>query len=216
MDLHVVNWPDSVLVTTPVPASQSVSDPYGVYDLSDEAARVLTSFGGETATPPDRMSNLMRRVSPAIRGSFWAWRQSPYRLERWSTGGGRIQAIERTAPWFEPEVPTSLVRPVVQDVQEDRSGRLWIFLNMPLPDWEEALPVAPGSPTEFPVEAIAFERMYVSRVEVLDPTTGRLVARTDLDSWIVSSFPRNRAAIYGTTELGVPFVRIVQLSLREQ
>jgi hypothetical protein len=55
------------------------------------------------------------------------------------------------------------------------------------------------------------ERYYRTRVEVIDPAAGRVVASTQLDAWIVAVLPGERAAVYATNAQGTPFVKIVQL-----
>lgn len=206
-----LHWPDSVLVSTSVSAYGSSLDPYRLYDLSDTTT-LLASFGGEGPAPDPLSAPRSHRIVPAAGGGFWAWRSSSYELDHWTMGGVRLQTIERTPEWFGSE-SLGLAQPGIQDVVEDAQGRLWVIVHMPRPNWEDALPVLPPGVRELPVEAIEFDKLYRTTVEVLLPDEKRVLARTDLDVWIVSALPGNRAAIYGTTDLGYPFVRIVRLNL---
>ena len=70
------------------------------------------------------------------------------------------------------------------------------------------------SPSRLETPRPAFERLYRTTVEVIDPRTARVVTQRVLDEWIVAALPGNRAAAYSVDERGMPRITIVQLSLQ--
>lgn len=204
----VLEWPDIVFFK-----GRGRVDPSVVPAVYINAAFKLASLGTEQLRVVNSIGEGWGGGEVAVAGPFavWTWEYNPYRLERWTAGGKRTHLIERQPPWFpDSAVPMAPVhrgqRPPahLQAAQQDEAGRLWVFANVPVKVWPEGDAVHPGN---------AMDEYYRTRVEVIDPEAGRVIASTMLDAWIVSALPGQRAAIYGTNEMGAPFVRIVQLRL---
>jgi hypothetical protein len=201
--LEIFDWPRGVFNKLPgnveMPGPVYVRKPFQMVDLSGPTPRVLRSFGAgfDIGVTPSRTPY-----------QVWVWDYSPYRIEKWSSAGERVDAIERHPSWFpEGERPApqrnQLPPAHLQWVQEDSQGLVWVFISYPVGIWPEGA----GPITR------EMEKYFRTRVEVIDPNAGRVVVSTVLDRWIVSPLPGGQAAVYGTNAQGTPFIQIVQLTL---
>jgi hypothetical protein len=202
-------WPDLVLRKLPARAEmlapgrvRHVARPFALLDLSGSTARVLGDFGegrdwGAASADPF---------------SLWTWDYHPYRIQRWSRSRVLLDDLERRPSWFpagaaadEPPGPRRGEMPPahVQGAVQDSEGRIWAFVNEPIAVWPDG---AASLNSEM-------HRYFRTRVEIIDPTANRLIASLPLEGWVVAPLPGLRAAMYGTTPQGTPYVRIVQLSL---
>jgi hypothetical protein len=169
-----------------------------VVSLRGSTPRVTNSFGGGIDLGIARADSI----------SAWVWDYQPYRIERWSWNGTRSHAIERRLSWFPIERPISqrgeMPPAHLQSVQQDAQGRIWVLVNEPVAVWPQS------ATTHYTTE---MHEYYRTRLEVIDPDARRLVASVPLEGWAVSLLPGERAAVYGTTAQGTPYIRIVQLAL---
>jgi hypothetical protein len=92
---------------------------------------------------------------------------------------------------------------MVQSVQQDALGRVWVFINLPVTVWREGDPYSPET----------MDRYYRTRIEVIDPVAGRVVTRHDLEGWALSALPGQQVALLETSADAEFQVRIVQLTL---
>ena len=60
---------------------------------------------------------------------------------------------------------------------------------------------------------MAYERLYRTMVEVIDPTEGRVIARRTIDQWVIAALPGRRIAAYTADRDGIPQVEISQFEL---
>jgi hypothetical protein len=176
-------------------------DPLTLASLRNPAVQVLNQIG----------SGWSGGVAGAGANSIWTWEYMPYRIEEWTVGGVASRALDRRPSWFpHADVPmmssvrNQLPPPHLQGVQQDSEGRIWVFANVPVTVWAASDPVSPSS---------QMEKYFRTRIEVIDPTAERVIASVLLDAWVVSPLPGGRAAVYGTTPQGTPYVSIVQLTL---
>lgn len=66
---------------------------------------------------------------------------------------------------------------------------------------------------EYPLSAIAFEKMFQTTLEVLNPRSRKVVARFELTDWILDCLPDRRFAINTTDSDGVFQVRVAMFEL---
>ena len=223
----VLEWPNAVLVSSTTPAAPGTYDSYGVVDMSGPDAVLLESFGSDRDAPPaGRSSSFFRSQTPAAGDQVWTWRPFPYpyRVERWSSDGVRTATLERESSWYPSEWPGSRwwpdgepPPPQVRTFREDAAARLWVFIDVAAPTWPEGMPPWPegARAVEIPGGTIQMEKLYQTLVEVIDPGEGRVIAQSRIDGWVISALSGDRAAIYGTTPIGIPFIRIVQLNFTQ-
>jgi hypothetical protein len=98
-------------------------------------------------------------------------------------------------------------------VQVDSSGLLWVFASVPSDTWPSAWPAALPGLVELSTSSIAFEKLYHTAIEVIDPSINRVIARSFLDSWIVEALPNRRAVTYSVDVAGGRHFSVVSLSL---
>lgn len=132
----------------------------------------VRSFGNSSTGPQGfQFSGGQRAVSYTRGDRIWVNPYGQYRLELWDTAGVHLKSFVHDAPWLEPwnrTIPGApfRVRPNARviGVHEDSAGRLWVIGRIPERDWR-------------PVEDTrAYELVYDSVVEVIDPASGKLLA----------------------------------------
>ena len=97
--------------------------------------------------------------------------------------------------------------------EEDDSGLLWVFVHVAAPTWAEAWPkLAPGT-REVSSSAIAYDKLFRTTVEVIDPTIGRVVARREFDKYILAALASRRAVTYSVDADGLPRLEVLSLFL---
>jgi hypothetical protein len=105
---------------------------------------------------------------------FWVAPQNRYTLELWDTSATKRRQIQRAAPWFEPwfgsiDPTKTRPKPQVKGIAEDAAGRLWVNLLIADASW---VPVPPRAPST----AIDPNKLFDSRIELIDPRSGQLLA----------------------------------------
>jgi hypothetical protein len=139
----------------------------------------------------------------APNGDLWTYMQENYRLERHSPDGEVQQIIGvtvpgRARPFLTHEEEDSLVAvkagqhkhperpmpPPRMSAIVDSTGLLWVARSYPKPFWDTVTVVPdPHSPFE-PAHEVSItvdqrDGAYITAVEVIDPRTGQLLARTE-------------------------------------
>jgi hypothetical protein len=216
----VVNWPALVVmngdVSTPAGAGWSLHR----VSFAQEEVSVLGSFGPDQGEmrPGSEFAGYQHLAS--VRGDHvWSADRSSYRLHLWTPDGVSMRSLERTPEWFSTTSPMGIGSPAtppppaVTAIEEDAAGLVWVFIRVPAESWQEAWSGVPLTAREVSVRDIAFEKLFRTVIEVIDPRRARVVARRFVDKWVVASIPGLRAAMYATNADGVPTVSIVQLLL---
>jgi hypothetical protein len=144
-----------------------------------EGGRVVRSFGSESGTfRPDIPHFDRRAVAPAGPGRVWSAHKNRYQIELWSTAGRKLREYRRSVDWFPPYLATRAVSPdappatLLQQVWQDRDGRLWVSMLVADRNWRRA--VRPGGPHGYTVADYDGYRDTV--IEVIDPERGRVLA----------------------------------------
>ena len=211
-DAIVLQWPSSMVFTGTARGPAVASSPLHVVELGHTEARLVRSFGPEqAATRPDQ--RLMHRLAISTNGRFWSAERSTYLLHFWADTVAR--RFERRPPWFAagtriigtPSTPPSAS---ITAIQQDSSGLLWVFTQVPAPTWRQAWSnIRPGA--EVPVGQIGYEFLFRTMVEIIDPRSARVVVARQLDEWVTHVLPGQKAATYTVDREGAPHVVIVQL-----
>jgi hypothetical protein len=142
---------------------------------------IQRSFGnksGEKLPLPKANTYAVR----ANRGdAVWMATDQRYAIELWSPDGKLLKTIQRKVEWFpdQPSAPrargSSSPYSRLLGIQEDKEGRLWTISVRVVPHVERTLDLplsGPGGEAAF-LAAYGDQTKYV---EVLDPTSGEVVA----------------------------------------
>lgn len=180
MQLHLL--PDGRgLFSAPVRGELALY-PLHLLDASGEHVR---SFGAV----PEEFESIgvdaeWRKITPAGPTSVWAAFLDRYRIELWDAAVEDEQpkhVVERSVDWFPAGVPEaiSLKEPPVtrlQAVRQDSAGRLLVLLHTADVRWREV--VAPGAAHPNVTDPVRYRN---SRIEMLDPESGELLASAEHD-----------------------------------
>lgn len=115
-------------------------------------------------------------LAPAAEGGTWLASIWDYEIARHDPPGQARTMVTRTVEWF-PFAPPRIdeaeldARPpsTLRHLFEDDSGRLWVFVASPSPNWEPGIPLEPRYEWAL--------RSFESIVEVIDLVGGAVLAR---------------------------------------
>jgi hypothetical protein len=203
-----------------VSTGASVGWPLHLLSLEQQTATVLRSFGPDDGQLlPNTQLEKTQLLTESQGGRAWSADIVRYRLSLWTRDGTLSQSLERHPTWFSGVspygigTPTTPPPPAITAIQEDGSGRLWVFIQVAGPRWRSAWPQIGRGTHEVASRTIAFEKLFRTIVEVIDPKEGRVVARRSFDDWFVAGLPTGRSAIYSVDQQGLPHVAIVALGV---
>lgn len=153
--------------------------------------RLLRSFGSESgAYRPDIPFLTSRAIAPAGTSRIWSAHRVQYVIDLIDVASGQIvKQLIREAHWFpsrlRPTVHNAVVgqpEPFVLSVAEDAGGLLWVFIGVADSQWRSTVrPPGPGAPHGEIVDEQAY---WNTRIEVLDPTRGTLVAAREIPTYL--------------------------------
>jgi len=198
-----------------------VGYPLHVLDLGGEP-KLGRSFGSEKGALRPTAPHLIRRVLWASSaGGVWSGRRYEYVLERFGPTGERKRALRRKTDWFRGVVPPSLGQPdappppKLVTLCEDGRGRVWTFTWRAAADWAEAWKklgdVRPGMEIRGPPE---LDKLYDTMVEVIDPQRGVVLLSERWPGIVLRALGHGTVASLAQDELGVPYVDIWRVTLR--
>ncbi len=187
--------------------------------LVDTGGSVVRSFGSVRPDYDPRAAMAMMKVT--ARGpdgaSVWTVGRGDYLMELWDTLGHRRAVLKRSSQWFHSYdlnravSPTVPPQPIITDSRSDDEGRLWIAVAVPASGWKEAL--SEPSPGVFALDEV---RAYATVLEVIEPSSGQLIASDRLsDFFMVGFFAGDLVATYREDEAGFPYVDIWRVSLEQ-
>ena len=219
----VLRWPDNVVVHVPQEGMPRELGPLLRLSLEGRQAEVLSSFGSEPDgdTGPDWFVRLYH-ITPARSGGHWSADYALYQLSRWSADGNRVQVLRRRTEWFPPPPtnpgggPNRPPSARIASIVEDSTGLLWVFSSIAAPTWREAYAPAPLGQRERDPASVALEKLHTTRVEVLDPVAGRVVARSDPGHLIIGALSEQRVALYTVGRDDQPRVVVARFTLERR
>jgi hypothetical protein len=180
-----------------------------------EGGRVVRSFGSvRGAYRPDIPYIDSRTIAPADQRSVWAAQPNRYVIEQWSTEGQKLRELRRSVGWFPPVLTNWLVSPskppptLLQQVWQDRAGRLWVSIMVPDRNWRSQ--VRRGGPHGYTVADNT--RYYDTIIEVIDPRRGVLLASRRFNEWVHFMGEDRIGAVVGEDDVPQYVVWRVQLA----
>lgn len=177
---------DRMLISGQLPTDESIGLPLHIVASDGSLVR---SFGGEVSGRWDA-GGFNRVTSRASDGRVWVAPRYEYRLELWDLEGALLRTLDEEPEWFissqearriprspdAPDPPSSMV-----GVWEE-GGCLLVASNVARRDWpdrlEEVDEDTPG-PRRYTYPGHPTERLFRTRVQVLDPETGEQLAVAD-------------------------------------
>jgi len=192
---------------------EKVGHPLHIVDVNGEISR---SFGYEGGVyRRDFAISTWRVLNKSGQGAFWAGRFNEYVIEKWTQRGEKVVQIERLPSWFKPyqtEEPLSLSKapnPFMMGVWEDPEGLLWTAVIVPDPKWRDALSRSPGGE----LRVGSHHGFLDTIVEVMDPTSGNLIASQRFDLFFEHFTPEGLLTSYREADNGLPFIDIWRVTL---
>jgi hypothetical protein len=147
-----------------------------------------------------------------------------YRIQRWSLDGVKRAEINRTVDWFRPhdnfrypvDIASEAHPPGLISIHQDNTGLLWTILRVPDRRWKSALGQRTNVYGRSAIGVLDREKYWDTIVEVIDPTSGKVIASTRVDA-VLERFVHDRQAFqYKEDESGEPSVVIWQFRLINQ
>jgi hypothetical protein len=226
----VVLTPDlGVARSTPFP-EPSIGDPAMlsdgrllVWELGREGNRVrIVPVDGEPGLTIDSLPALLgvapRLLAPASEGGFWLGRMDRFDFELRRADGSVARRVTRAAPWMEGAdgpigLPTTIrPNPRIVALQDD-GEHLWVFGFVAAPGW------APTATSAEPLDgsglpsATELTQLFDTIVEVLDRSTGELVASTRLSGAYLATEEPGWATRAVRAAAGRSAIEVVRLGL---
>lgn len=188
--------------------------------LITPSGEIRRSFGNTDDQIPVGATLTLRRVlSPSdAAGRFWASYINQYHLTEWSSAGEPLRHIERRTDWFQPwerhEATALEKRPnsEVLSIDADEAGRIWVLLRVAGERWHPMQPARVDGGMEF-TSTEQDDTIYDSRIEVLNPVTGEVLASTRFGENLRQFAGPGVVYSYLEDELGNPRYRLSRLKL---
>lgn len=213
----LISWPDSIIMADRVPAPRSDGWPIHLVSLAGTAGsgegKVLRSFAQANGkSPPD--DNLFPWFVALASDGFWAAPPTSYELVHWKRDGlVETRTLRRQPNWFRESsasignpaiggVAATPPSPAITGIEEDEAGLLWVYTHVPSPSWQETWSAFNEKPRmQVRPSEVHLEKLYQTRIEVIDPKAGRVLTRTTVDGFfVVNAMPGHRLAVYTTDD----------------
>ena len=208
---------DTFLVATEVPTAERLGYPLHLIDLEGNA---FLSFGAED---PEYRSDLprlrWRSVDWADPGrEVWAAPMMRYVVERWDLSGSKQAEIVRDAEWFQPHENHGFnddepPNPALIGIRQDSAGRLWTLVRVADTNWRDAVGWVESRFGSTRWGIADREGYYDTILEVIDATTGQLLASQRFDRVLLRFGSRGRLVAYHEDSLGFPRIDVFRATL---
>ncbi len=166
------------VLTSPYLAAGRNAGSLQIFSEDGYPARTISEEPKELLGPFD--DSAVRHLSPASPGMLWVGQATQYVVEKRTATGEVVQKLWKDCSWFPRHEYLPLtrmeppIRPTMGAIREDAYGRLWVLIWVP--EEEEQ-----GSRTS----DVPGQDLRDTILEVIDPTTGRLLAHRRFDEWLL-------------------------------
>lgn len=200
-----------------IPTSEKIGLPL---HLASSDGSVLHSFGASNPVErPGRPALQLRYLARASSDAVWAARMNEYVVEQWRRDGTLVRRLERDPDWFDgwlkrrgvsaSEPPQSFLR----GVHQDDHGRLLVLATVAGENWEEGVERVGDQRGERSVRVRNLELLYDSRLDIIDPETGRLVVSQRLPQNLVGFTNRGDLVGYRSGAADIPYIDLWGVSV---
>jgi hypothetical protein len=222
---HAVVLNDGELILTgPVMSEPSFGRP--LHRVSREG-EIVESFGElvEFEAGGHRPGWIRRVLARSGDGGFWASHRTKYSVEKFAQDGALVGSFERSVGWFPPRDPsesTTLAedgpQPTIRSIVEDDQGFLRILISLPDPRWEEGLgerELQPGFEAAgvYHTPVLNHGRVYDFVIEIIDPTSGAVLASQRNDGYAVGWVDAEHVATYREDEFDIPIIEVFRVEM---
>ena len=215
-----LEWPGSVVLAGMILTPSAAGWPIHMASFGQPDLQVRNSIGYDQGTlRPNSPTDQSQRLAVARSGGFWTADVLRYRISRWSNDGTRVETIVRSPSWFDkpskdwignPQTPPP---PRVTGLREDSEGLLWVFVQVAGKNWRQGWPTLTPGVREVSTRSVRYENLFASMIEVVNPKTQRVIARSEISSYAIATLSDGRLALYSRDEDDVPVVTIVRPKL---
>jgi hypothetical protein len=217
-----VEWPTGVFVSSQMRTPDGAGWALHNITFAGREARIMNSFGpGDGSARAEHPMQKLQRMAPAKVGGVWASAMTEYTISRWTSAATRAVTLERRPRWFAAESQVRGYRPdvpppsLLQGLDEDAAGFLWIAVRVPAPNWSLAWKsgVAAGQ-SAYRADQFDAGKLWQTVVEVIDPSASRVIRRVQLKGVAVAMLSDRRLVLYDERANGEPTIEIIRLALR--
>ena len=220
-DILLLTWPTSIVTVGHMQDSDPPNSTMHILSMADSQTRLVRSFGPRGSG--GSMGNVeVNQVIGRARDGLWSAYWNKPQVTLWGRDGVARSAFTRQLDWYTGEKraglgsPTTPPNPLTSGILEDEEGLLWLFIQTPAPTWQEGWPARGtriGGGVEYAMRAMAFDKLFRTYVEVIDPAQKRVLTSKTFDGYIFEALPNRRVALYKVDENGFPRVHIATLQL---
>ena len=216
----IIRWPESVLLSGQIASSQTAGFPLHLTAFDSSEVRLIRSFGPDRGILlPGGRGITFHVTSRGEQRRIVSARPEEFRIYSWSESGHLLSILRRTAPWFpdsgagrigSPKMPPT---PALMAIAVDRAGLIWVFVRTPAESWRRAWAAVNEDVQEVRVSQLEYHWLFNTIVEVIDPSSGRVLSRSVLPGLAISAPLDGHVAVYGRNSRGEPELRIDSVRL---
>lgn len=188
------------------------------FSVIDRRGVTVRSFGAGARVAPGRRVDTWW-ISNVVANRFWAVTGRAYQLEHWSIDGRLIARMQREVDWLTPRMTFSdggrgaIPTAFLHDLRVDSRGRLWTLVGVPAVDWRKGLGPVDRSRGFDTYPQRDFARLFDTMIEVIDPSTRRLIASTRVPGYVRFLLDDQHVAALREGRDGEPVIEVRRMSL---
>lgn len=207
----------------------SVGHPLHVFDANGALRRSFGEVAGQN-TLPGFYYRRMRALGRAGANTFWACLPNRYEVQLWSIEGKMLRTLRSTPSWFtpwerDPTQQADVARPLshLKAVHQDSAGLLWLMFQVPDAHWQPSRTAGTSAGRvgadshahidETAIPLLSKGKYYDTIIEVVEPTTGALVASQRFDQLFHPFLADGSVSRYEANAGGQLSLVVSQLSL---
>ncbi len=216
----VKRWPDSVIMTGHAGTPASAGWPLHLVSFRGETARIVKSFGpGRGDIRPGQMLEINHRLARVDNGRFLSFAEVEYSGFVWDWSGTLKSTLSRRPAWFEKRTnlgvgtPKVAPPPGVSAVWVGDDELVWVATRSAAQKWQSAWSRVSPFSRDVSAQAIEWDRLFESHIEVLDGAQQRLISGQKLDGWIVGILQGPRLVRYTTDANGDPALVVEKVTM---
>lgn len=217
---HALRWPDSVVMTGESYSPEAAGWPLHIMSFSGNSVRVLKSFGpGSGDLRLGGGGDLRHELAKLPDGTLLSATPASYDVFAWSGFGRQIDHLVRRPQWFVRDSklglggPKKPPLPEISGLWAGNPSAYWVVSRVPSKSWSKAWTGIRPSGREIVGSSIAFEELFDSIVEVIDPRDRTVLARKTVLGWIIGILPGPRLVRYTADSTGDLFLEILDAEL---
>ncbi|MGD8866823.1 MAG: hypothetical protein PVI01_04320, partial [Gemmatimonadales bacterium] len=205
----------SVVVNFAAWTPEHIGRPIRVVDPRGNLMRSIGDNGAAIRTDQSGLTQ-QRHIARAGETTFWAAHTNQYLIELWDVDGTKVREVRREVPWFQPwatvpQRPNERPETRIVALRRRGDGLLAVLLRKAADSWRTSLrPANDGRGGYLPSPP---EGYWDTVVELLDETTGEVVASESFGAYLVAFAGDNHVVGHNEDAQGDPYVDIWRLSL---